>query len=183
MLIIIPFLKGIIGPSLVRAGICHGVVHEAFKNDPKWHKVVDFTSFNITDPKNSPSPRDWLLWPGVLIMIATSFTELGVQYKLIWHALKCAWRAMAVGTNDIAKRRLGHSIKILEKSERIDTDEYFVEDIAGPEDQVAMWMWAPPLSACVVVSCVVLKLQYVCLLLSFRFHYYSVSLTDTFGRI
>lgn len=131
---------------------------------------MDFTSFNLTDPKNHPSPRDWLLWPGVLIMITTSFTELGVQYKLIWHALKCAWRAMAIGTNDIAKRRLGRSIKVLEKSERIVIDEQYVEDpiddIAGPEDQVAMWMWAPPLLACVVVSCIILGLQYVCLLTS-----------------
>ena len=167
MLITIAISKGVIGPSLVRAGICHGVVPENLVNDPKWHQVVDFTSFNLVDPKNHPSPRDWLLWPGVLIMIATSFTELGVQYKLIWHALKCAWRAMAVGTNDVSKRRLGRSIKILEKSERIVTDEYYVEDIAGPEDQVAMWMWAPPLLACVVISCIILKLQYVCLLLLF----------------
>lgn len=122
---------------------------------------MSFTSFDLADAKNHPSPRYWLLWPGVLIMITTSFTELGVQYKLIWHAFKCAWRAMAIGTNDIAKRRMGRSIKFLEKSERIETDEYYVDDIAGPEDQVAMWMWAPPLSACIVVTCIVLGLQYV----------------------
>ncbi|KAF8424292.1 OPT oligopeptide transporter protein-domain-containing protein [Tirmania nivea] len=176
---------GIIGPALVHAGICHGSPPYDSADNPKWNKVMSFTSFNLDDAKNSPSPRYWLLWPGVLVMITTSFTELGVQYKLIWHAFKCAWRAMAIGTNDIAKRRIGRSIKILEKSERIDTDEFHVDDIAGPEEQVAMWMWAPPLAACIIVTCIILGLQYhlnvgmsvLAILLGFIFAFLAIQCT------
>ncbi|KAF8470055.1 OPT oligopeptide transporter protein-domain-containing protein [Kalaharituber pfeilii] len=151
---------GIIGPALVHAGICHGIPREGFENDPKWSQVMNFSSFKLENAKDHPSPRYWLLWPGVLIMITASFTELGVQYKLIWHALKCAWRAMAIGTNNFAKEHTGRSIKLLEKSERINTEEYHVDDIAGPEEQVAMWMWGPPLAICIVVTCIILGLQY-----------------------
>lgn len=120
---------------------------------------MNFYSLRGENQKDFPSPRYWLLWPGVMIMVVTSFTELGVQYKLIWHAFKSAWRAIAVGTNTFARRH-GRNIKFLEKSEEIDTNEYHVEDIVGPEEQVAMWMWAPPLMVTMVITCVVLGLQY-----------------------
>lgn len=52
--------------------------------------------------KTSFSPRYWLLWPGVLLMIAVSFTELALQYKVFVYIGKAIWRA----SNDYASKIL-----------------------------------------------------------------------------
>ena len=44
--------------------------------------------------KTSYSPRYWLLWPGVLLMIAVSFTELALQYKVFIFITKAIIRAL-----------------------------------------------------------------------------------------
>lgn len=44
--------------------------------------------------KDHYSPRFWLLWPGVLLMIAVSFTELVLQYKVFVYVTKAVWRGI-----------------------------------------------------------------------------------------
>lgn len=64
--------RGVIGPVLVSRGLAFGT---PLSDDPKWSAFVSYFSlaseFTTTD---HPSPRYWLLWPGVLCMIAVSFT-------------------------------------------------------------------------------------------------------------
>lgn len=48
----------------------------------------------------------------------------------------------------------------MEKAAQTRTDENHVDDIVGPEDQVSFVMWAPPLLVTIVVTCVILGLQY-----------------------
>lgn len=65
-------LRGIIGPILVAKGYAFGI---PASDDPKWSSYISYWSltgeFTSAD---HPSPRYWLLWPGVLCMIAVSFT-------------------------------------------------------------------------------------------------------------
>lgn len=66
--------RGIIGPALVRSGTCFG---RPATTTPGWEGLIDY--FSLSDQFTSsdhPSPRYWLLWPGVACMIAVSFTGM-----------------------------------------------------------------------------------------------------------
>lgn len=149
----------------------------------KWGGLVSFYSFNLKDPINRPSPRYWLLWPGVLVMIAASFAELGVQYKLIWFALKSAWKGMAMGMN-VVVNKAGKRSTFLEKQSHIKA-EHVIKDSAPDEDQVKLWQWGPPLIIVIVATCIVLGLQYhldpgmsiLAVLLGFIFAFLAIQCT------
>ena len=67
--------RGIIGPALVHNGAAFGDLVD--KTDPKWDSYYSFASLRAArSNKYTPSPRFWLLWPGVLCMIAVSFTGM-----------------------------------------------------------------------------------------------------------
>ncbi|KAK1226738.1 hypothetical protein PQX77_010283 [Marasmius sp. AFHP31] len=65
---------GIIAPSLVKNGLAVG------KPASEEFPLVSYGSLGFSDSTdeyiNSPSPRYWLLWPGVLIMLLYSFTDV-----------------------------------------------------------------------------------------------------------
>ena len=65
-------LRGIIGPYLVSQGLALG---EHRSSDPRWSDLMSYSSLS-SDFANAdrPSPRYWLLWPGVICMMATSLT-------------------------------------------------------------------------------------------------------------
>jgi hypothetical protein len=64
---------GIIGPALVHNGAAWGV--DISGGDPNWDGAITFASLSLkASNKDHPSPRYWLLWPGVLLMVAVSFT-------------------------------------------------------------------------------------------------------------
>ncbi|RPB05497.1 OPT superfamily oligopeptide transporter [Choiromyces venosus 120613-1] len=151
---------GIIGPGLVHNGMAYGV--QLFsEGDPgydKWKDLVSFNSFNMKDPVNHPSPRYWLLWPGVLVMIAASFAELFVQYELIWFAFKSAWKGIAMGLNT-SVNKFGKKSPFLEKHSKIEVKD-IVEDPASEDEQVKLWQWGPALIVTIIATCIVLGLQY-----------------------
>lgn len=57
---------GILGPLLLH----YGVVRGAFYLNAELEK--------------GPSARFWLLWPGIFMMVAASFTELGTRWRMLW---------------------------------------------------------------------------------------------------
>lgn len=64
---------GIIGPILVHNKLAFG--KKAAPADPEWQNYITFGSLSKTSAnKLTPSPRYWMLWPGVLCMIVVSFT-------------------------------------------------------------------------------------------------------------
>ncbi|KAJ3555808.1 hypothetical protein NM688_g2375 [Phlebia brevispora] len=66
---------GIIAPSLVKNGLAFG---ESVSDD---FPMVSYQGLSFDDPEKyitSPSPRYWLLWPGVLMMIVYSFADLAM---------------------------------------------------------------------------------------------------------
>lgn len=95
---------------------------------------------------------------GVLVMIAASFAELFVHYKLIWFALKSAWKGIAMGLNT-GVGKFGRRSPFLEKHSQIET-EHMVEDPASEDEQVKLWQWGPALIVTIIATCIVLGLQY-----------------------
>jgi uncharacterized oligopeptide transporter (OPT) family protein len=74
----------IIGPALVHHNMAFGKA--IVPDDPKWGDYMSFGSLGLAaSNKETPSPRFWMLWPGVLLMIVVSFTELFLQYKVGEH--------------------------------------------------------------------------------------------------
>ena len=65
-------LRGLIGPFLVSRGSAFGL---QASDDTVWHGYVSYSSlaeeFTTVD---HPSPRYWLLWPGILCLVAVSMT-------------------------------------------------------------------------------------------------------------
>ena len=74
----------IIGPALIHQKMAFGKA--LVPDDPQWGDYMSFGSLGLAaSNKETPSPRFWMLWPGVLLMIVVSFTELFLQYKVGQH--------------------------------------------------------------------------------------------------
>lgn len=138
---------GIIGPLLVRTGSAFGA---AASDDPKWADYINYVSLSPTfTTKDHPSPRYWLLWPGVLCMIVVSMVELGCQYKVFLYTGKALSRATANFVNDYIRK--DERLAAAGKQEESD----LVEDFAPPSQLVRPWMWGSGLLACLICGCAV----------------------------
>jgi len=148
---------GIIGPSLIARGMAWGI--NVGEGDEKWDGYMSYASLSLKAcNKDNPSPRYWLLWPGVLLMIVVSFTELALQWKILWFAFKALYRGCAAGIYALGRaagKELSFFGNISEQRE-----EDLVEDSATEEEQVKMWMWAPGLFLTIICICVVLGVQH-----------------------
>ena len=91
-------------------------------------------------------------------MIAVSFTELALQWRIFWFAFKALYRGIGSGIY-AASRSMGKEITAL-KNFGTQSEEDYVEDSAAPEDQVKMWMWIPGLLLSIVCICVVLGVEF-----------------------
>ncbi|KNC99802.1 OPT superfamily oligopeptide transporter [Spizellomyces punctatus DAOM BR117] len=72
---------GVIGPILISNG-------KAVGKDTKYPDQVNYFRSITEDPLNAPSPRYWMLWPGVMLMVCTSFAELLWNWKTIGLGLR-----------------------------------------------------------------------------------------------
>jgi uncharacterized oligopeptide transporter (OPT) family protein len=148
---------GIIGPTLVAKNIAFGI--NLGEGDPKWDGYMSYASLSLKAAnKTHPSPRYWLLWPGVLLMIVVSFTELALQWKILWFAFKALYRGIAAGIYAMG-RAAGKELKFFGKISA-QREEDLVEDSASEDEQVKMWMWAPGLLLTIICICVVLGVQH-----------------------
>ncbi|KAG9979728.1 oligopeptide transporter, partial [Aureobasidium melanogenum] len=147
---------GIIGPALVHNGVAFGA--QSYPDDPKWDKVVSFYSLNHKYAnKDTPSPRYWLLWPGVLAMIVISFTELFLQWKVFFIMFKAMGRGAAKGFNAMTNKAgiSGATINVNDQKE-----EDVIKDSAADHELVKIWMWGPILILSIIACCIVLGVQY-----------------------
>jgi OPT family oligopeptide transporter len=148
----------IIGPVLVHYGECIG--KQLVPDDPYWDSLYTFASLKNLGHETY-SPRYWLLWPGVLIMVATSLAELLVQYKVIAHAGKATWKSMAEGFNQLSIKMNGAPSPYWERqAANVKDDPNMVADPARPEDQVPMWQWMLGLVVSIAVAILVFHYQW-----------------------
>lgn len=135
---------GIIGPILVSQGI-------AFGSNPfegKWASYTIYSSLSSKDYVNAPSPRYWLLWPGVMIMLCASFAELFVHYKSLTIGAKTAFRETKSTISKLQQRKVTSS------------SVFGVSKLDGVDEKIRWWMWAPGTVILVILTCVILALQY-----------------------
>jgi len=157
---------GIIGPALVKNGMAFGTYPYADPTsdsyDPKWAPVSAgwFSLSKTYATANHPSPRFWLLWPGILLMIVVSFTELALQYKVFFHVCKAINRGTSAAIREALQKR-GKSVPgFIERAGTAQATDDLVKDSAADEDQVAWWMWSPILILSIIGFCLVLGVQF-----------------------
>lgn len=148
---------GIIGPSLVNQGAAFGMA--LVPDDPHWGGYVSFASLGTAaSTKDTPSPRFWLLWPGVLLMIVVSFVELGLQYKVFFYVSKAIYRASCAGIAAGMKKMGKRSEKLERKGAQ--TESVLVEDSARDDELVKWYMWLPAIVVVIILTCVVMGVQF-----------------------
>ncbi|KAI1804307.1 oligopeptide transporter [Daldinia bambusicola] len=149
---------GIIGPLLVHYGECIG--KRQVEDDPRWADWYSFASLSNLGHE-TPSPRYWLLWPGVLIMVVTSIAELFVQYKVIAYAGRVVWQKMCSNINFVLAKRGKTSTYFATRAEReVKASENIIEDPAPAHEQVPLWAWSTGLVVTVAVGMVIFQLQW-----------------------
>jgi uncharacterized oligopeptide transporter (OPT) family protein len=102
---------GVVGPITVAAGFTQG------RPVPKYPGRINYMG------SAKGGPRYWLLWPGLVILMVSSFMEVGLQWRHIGQGLKLAWGDIY---NTIRRRPL--------------SDQGDVDDPAPPHAQVPLWV-------------------------------------------
>lgn len=149
---------GLIGPVLVHYGECIG--KQVAPDDSRWSEYVSFASLGGLG-NGPPSPRFWLLWPGVMIMVCSSLVELFIQYKVIGVAFKSIWHEGNAALHNAALKR-GKTIAFFQKhsGQNAVVHDDMVQDFAKDEDQVKDWVWMVGLVATLVMSIIICHFQW-----------------------
>ncbi|KAF5025367.1 hypothetical protein F66182_2532 [Fusarium sp. NRRL 66182] len=146
----------LIGPLLVHYGECIGVA----VGEGKWEGLTRFSVMTGADePGYVPSPRYWMLWPGVMVLMVYSLIEFFLHSKVVWDGIKFALRESARSINSMLQAR-GHQSSFLSKQAAKADIDGGVEDFAPQNDQVPTWVWLTGTVAALILACLVTELQF-----------------------
>lgn len=160
---------GIIAPSLVKNGLAFGLA----ASDE--YPLVTYNALSFKDPTlytTHPSPRYWLLWPGVLMMLLYSFADL----------------AMNSGSMITSMRKAGFNLNPVSWfREDPDYNPDDDEDLSPREDRVPTLWWVTGLIASIIMSCAILAKMFamnvgealLSLVLGFLFSFIGVQSAGT----
>ncbi|KAI0768694.1 OPT oligopeptide transporter [Trametes elegans] len=163
---------GIIAPSIVKNGLAVGVA--ASKSFP----LISYNSLSFDHPSDfttAPSPRYWLLWPGILMMLLYSFVDLAMNSGFIITHLR------KLKTSDFNPRGwFGRS----QAGEGTDDED---EDETPREDRVPTLWWTLGLAASTIMCCAILATMFhmnvgeaiLSLILGFFFSFVGVQSAGT----
>ncbi|ORY03545.1 OPT superfamily oligopeptide transporter [Basidiobolus meristosporus CBS 931.73] len=106
-----------------------------------------------------PTAQSWFLWPGIVLMLASSFTELFCNGGSILRAVHGAFSGL-YGT---IKHMLIRRNPVHEESLKDEEDD----DPAPRNERIPTWMWAVGLTIAVVFNCLSILAIFVAFVLSF----------------
>ncbi|KAK2772821.1 hypothetical protein FQN52_006918 [Onygenales sp. PD_12] len=139
---------GIIGPYLVSHDMAFG---EPASTDEQWLNLTSYSSLSKEFATAShPSPRYWMLWPGVITMAAVALAELACQWRVFWIIARDS--AQAVTSRIKGFRQSSHKYTILTEKDESDSSDL--------KSDIKVWMWLPGLIAIIAVACPILKFQF-----------------------
>ncbi|KAH7169905.1 OPT oligopeptide transporter protein-domain-containing protein [Dactylonectria macrodidyma] len=145
----------IIGPILVRTGAASGLVIGG--DSERWGDLTTYASMNLQDPINNPSPRYWLLWPGVLLMVSVSIVEILCQYKIFQHGWTLFVRSL--GTAGYLGLKMIKVTPPTWMENYNQQDDISIDEVAA-RHQIRSWMWVVGLVLSIVVTCVSAGVQW-----------------------
>ncbi|KAI0754239.1 oligopeptide transporter [Daedaleopsis nitida] len=159
---------GIIAPSLVKNGLAFGIpISDEYP-------LITYNALVFSDPDkyvSEPSPRYWLLWPGVLMMLLYSFADLAMNSGSIFQNIKKA----GFNPNPVSWFR----------DDPNSTEED--EDLSPVEDRVPTLWWTVGLALSVVLCVSILATMFhmnvgeaiLSLILGFAFSFIGVQSSGT----
>lgn len=157
---------GLIGPLLVHYGECKGTrPYLDPELDPiiqeRWGVVAGFSRMTgIDKPGFIPSPRYWMLWPGVMVLLVYSLIEFFIHFRVLYDGMVFAFRELCV-TIDAQLKKRGKSSRFIERqAARVNDANSLIEDFATPEQQVPVYVWLPGTIIMMVVACLVCHFQF-----------------------
>ncbi|KAG9032075.1 hypothetical protein FRB95_001936 [Tulasnella sp. JGI-2019a] len=158
---------GVIGPLIVSQGVAFGEEIDA-ANVPGW---INYMSMTSPDPVHRPSPRYWMLWPGVTVMLVYSFVEVAWSAPMFFRSVKNMVSTILQRDQPTSKPKA--------------EDE--VEDPALPHEQIPTWQWTSGLLLSSIGTLVVGKYSFgmdyivgiVALVLAFVFSFVGVQASGT----
>ncbi|UPK93153.1 hypothetical protein LCI18_004088 [Fusarium solani-melongenae] len=144
---------GIIGPVLVSYGTAVGMPYL-----PDYPDLIAYKSLSSPDLISAPSPRYWLQWPTIMVMITASMTDVLCHWRLLAKSSSIAYSSLIKKVSqgllkfDFARKNPW----ILRNAESPSRDREPVP-ING---LVKAWQWLAFSFAAAVFSCIILALQY-----------------------
>ena len=118
---------------------------------------VNYKSLDLDDPVNKPSARYFLLWPGLMILMCATFTEVAMNAPALYTGLKLVIAEYAANKLPNTKRWAQTKDKA---SAFLLRDDHEDDDPAPLHERVPVWMWASGTTLTVIFTCIVLSLQY-----------------------
>lgn len=123
----------------------------------KWKGYVNFGGMTgSAATTDTPSPRFWLLWPGVLLMVCVSFAELALQYKIFVYVSKGIWRGSCAAINNGMVKMGKKSSPYLEKQGHHEQSA-IVEDSAADSELVSHRLWFKRVLCCIPTAKAVMQ--------------------------
>ncbi|EFP84727.2 hypothetical protein PGT21_006799 [Puccinia graminis f. sp. tritici] len=159
---------GIIGPILVAKNIAYG--SQRFPD--VYPEIYDYQSLSSSfTTATHPSARYWLLWPGVLLLIVSSFTELGLNGK-----------KMVMGIWEIARTAVNTVFHLKKKTDNASPDDQDTLKDPAAGNLVPPVAWGSLLVLSIILTCLVMKLKFqvqlgitlLAILLGFLFSFIGV---------
>ncbi|RUO96328.1 OPT oligopeptide transporter protein-domain-containing protein [Jimgerdemannia flammicorona] len=96
---------------------------------------------------DSPSAQSWFLWPGIALMIFSSFTEIFIRYDVLWNAVLGGCR------------ELGNTIRTLLKKAWESTIESDDDPVPLHEQVPVLW-WSSGLIISVIFTCAIMRTMF-----------------------
>ncbi|CCC06054.1 unnamed protein product [Sordaria macrospora k-hell] len=148
-------------PAFIGSGILIGLNPAISMFIGSFLAWVYYNFFSLKDlGKVTPSPRYWLLWPGVMVMVCSSMAELFIQYKVIWFGLKSSWQQTCVSINDSLVAKGKNNGFFAKQAAKVVRTGQEVEDPAKANEQVKHWHWIVGLVVTVVVAMIIFHFQW-----------------------
>ncbi|SNX84493.1 related to permeases - unknown function [Melanopsichium pennsylvanicum] len=171
-------MYAMIGPAIIATGQAMGrhtgVAATADPQEPLRWNYLSMSFDPNKQPLNDASPRYWGLWPGVLMMLAYSFAEIGMNGPTIY-------RGMRAGAMELYCKFTHKEAPVYEDA---------IADPCEKKDQVPVWAWTGGLALSIVFTCLVCTIQFnmnlgnviLAIILAFLFSFVGVQAsgaTDT----
>ena len=145
---------GIIGPILVATGEATGL--------PMSPDYPGLMTYNVLDPTTfvtNPSPRYWILWPAVFLMLSVSLTTIAFEAKSLWKLVRYG----ASRIKSVVQEKIGHNNQTSDsvaRPERLMQDDQGLPDPVSKEYHVRWWEWSTMAAGAFLVSMLLMHFLY-----------------------
>ncbi|KAH9937937.1 OPT oligopeptide transporter [Amylocystis lapponica] len=132
---------GIIGPALIATGRAVGDAYS-----PDYPGYINYANMVLSDPVHEPSPKYWMIWPGCMLLLCSSMSEIAANYKPIVASV-----SMMVAPT-LRRLRPGKHIEV--------NEEDAFHDPVPLNEQTPWWMWTGGLAISTILTMLIMRYQF-----------------------